>query len=205
NAGRLHPLITLTSAVPSTPLTAADQFLGISNEVTQRVSFQSGVGATHTINLEIHYAPAANSGYYTTYGVGCYSRPQSFYQYFAVPPGGFDLSNQGMLLVPNGSASYTVVPGSPMGAFTPVSSPVLGTATPTRTPAPNMGDDDVSAPITLPFTFSAPGPSGGISSNQIVIGSNGSVWLGGTAGGSFGFYDDVNRFLTDGARFALAF
>src|SRR5262249_28482306 len=85
---------------------------------------------------------------------------------------------------------------------TPATAPVAGVAPGARVPPPIMGDDDFSAAITLPFVFNAPG---GVSTNQIIIGSNGYVWLSGTPGGSFGFYNDVNRFLTAGARLGVAF
>src|SRR5262249_2796051 len=153
------------------------------------------VPAFHTINIQIHYAPAAGSGYYAQFGQGCYYRPQSYYEFLHVPPANFDLSNQGITMI-NLGPNYQIVPGSAMTPFTPIGAPVAGVAPAARVPPPIMGDDDFSAAITLPFVFNAPG---GVSTNQIIIGSNGYVWLSGTPGGSFGFYNDVNRFLTDGA------
>ena len=192
---RLHPLVTLPSVAPNTPLTSSDQFITITNEVTQRVAFTSGIGANHTINVQLNYQLGAGAAFSSQYGSGCYFRPQSFYESFpATAP--IDLSNQGFTMINNGT-NYTVIPGAPMTPFTPVSAPLVGVGGVTI-----MGDDDQTAPITLPFTFSSPG---GRSTTQIVVGSNGYVFLTGTPGSNFGFYDDVNRFLTDTPRIAVGF
>ena len=192
---RCNPLVTLASVVPNTPMSVSDQFMSINNEVTQRIAFVSGIGANHTINIQINYAPNASSAFSSTYGAGCYFRPQSFYEtfQFAAP---IDLSNSGITLINNGP-NYTAVPSSPFGAYVPTTLPLVGVAGGTI-----MGDDDITLPITLPFTFSAPG---GVSTSQIQIGSNGFVYLSATAGSAFGYYDDINGFLTGVPRIALGF
>jgi len=196
NFARVHPLVTLPSVAPNTPLSASDQFLSITNETTQRVSFVSGAAANHTINLRLNYTVSPSTAYSSQYGVGCYFRPQSFYEAFPVPPTGFDLANQGMTMINLGN-NYQVVPAAPMSPFTPITPEVVGVAGVTF-----MGDDDVSAPIALPFTFSAPG---GVSTSSICIGSNGYVFLSAVAGSAFGYYDDINRFLTDAPRLAIGY
>jgi hypothetical protein len=191
--GSLHPLIVLPTVVPNTPLQADDQYLHIFNESASRNAWQAGVGGFRTENLEFHYTPDPNSAFSETYGVGCYDNAPAYYEYFQAPPAAFDLSNRSLhqfpltvtQLITPGTGTYT----APTGTAT-----LLPGATTTQ-----MGDDDVSPPQTLPFTFSWPGGAG---TNQIVVGSNGHIWLSGVSGGTFGFYDNTNGFLTGGARLA---
>ena len=97
----------------------------------------------------------------TRFGAGCYTMPDTFYEEFPTPPANFDLSQSTLHMdwTPTGY-SVTRTVGAP--AFVqPISSDLM------------LGDDSVTGPIQLPFPIPYPGGS----SNQIVIGSNGFVYL----------------------------
>ena len=181
NCGPLNPLVILPTVQPNVPLGATDQFMVLSNTVTQRDFTFSGVGASHGCNIEIHYTPAATAGYVQKYGDGCYSKPPSWYEFFNVTttPGTFDISNSGIQCVPNGS-SYIVAQG--VAAITPP----LSTSLTTTTPAVGNNDDGLYAAITLPWSFPYANGSTPGSTTQIMIGTNGIVFLSGTATNSFG-------------------
>lgn len=193
--GSLHPLVVLPTVVPTTPLQADDQYLHIFNESGSRNVWQAGVGGFRTENVRFFYTPDPASAFSETYGVGCYDNAPAYYEAFGNPPGLFDLSNRSIHHFPQ-PQTMLVTPGT--GTYsppTPTATLLTGTATP-----PLMGDDDVSPPITMPFTFTWPGNP--VGTNTIVVGSNGHLWLSGVSGGTFGFYDNINSFLTSGARLA---
>jgi hypothetical protein len=134
-----------------------------------------------TWNGSLHYANAGSGtvATRTNYGAGCYDRRSSFYELFTANT--FDLSNSSIQMVPNGSG-YVVLGGS-TSFFTPTSA------------ALPLTDDSVSAPQTMPFTFSFPGGS----TTQLWISSNGFVWLAAsTANGCCnGFATGVGGLLAD--------
>ena len=200
NCGPLNPLVILPTVQPNVPLGATDQFMVLSNTVTQRDFTFSGVGASHGCNIEIHYTPAATAGYVQKYGDGCYSKPPSWYEFFNVTttPGTFDISNSGIQCVPNGS-SYIVAQG--VAAITPP----LSTSLTTTTPAVGNNDDGLYAAITLPWSFPYANGSTPGSTTQIMIGTNGIVFLSGTATNSFGAYPGVTSWLNDLPSIAPAY
>lgn len=193
NFGPLHPLLRIPCLSPGNPvgctlnprLSAQNEFLNITNTNIQRYSWTSGLGGLFSINIQIFYTLPANTAFHSEYGVGCYALSQSFYQWFQ-NPAAVDLSNQGITLVPNGTTSYLVIPSS--STFAPVSSAPLNNAANTGL----LGDDETTAAQTLPFTFNFPGGATQGSTSQIVIGSNGYVWLTSVDGGAGPFYDNVN-------------
>lgn len=93
----------------------------------------------------------------STFGLGC-PKPVVAYELFGAT-NQIDLSNTAIDFVGGPTTGYVAVPTT--GFFTPVSGPITS------------GDDVVSGPFTLPFTFAFPGGS----TNQIDISSNGFVWL----------------------------
>jgi lysyl endopeptidase len=100
----------------------------------------------------------------TPYGAGCYSTQGAFAQTFAAST--FDLSGTatttvGRSFVPIANG-FTVQAG-PNAWFTPVSANL------------GLGDDAVSAVLTLPFAFNFPGGS----TTQVRMCSNGYLWLNG--------------------------
>lgn len=118
------------------------------------------------------------------YGVGCYDNHVSFYETFL--PGVFDLAGSpgvvnSILLTPNTGGGYTVTPGS-NAWFTPTSANL------------GLGDDALSAPQPLAFTFSYPGGS----TNALIIESNGNVWLGTPTHTSFVAATDPASLLSRG-------
>lgn len=95
-----------------------------------------------------------------------------------------DLSNTAIDFLGNATSGYVAVPST--GFFTGYTNVV---------PA---GDDTVSGPYTLPFTFTFPGGS----TNQIEISSNGFLWLSTGNWNSRCCYGDPWAFVNDGPSIA---
>ena len=106
--------------------------------------------------------PAQTTATLTSFGAGCYDRAASFYETF--PVGTFDLSGgvtpNTIRFYPNGNGGCVALPGSGQW-FTPTS--------------PNLGLSDDSVTGVLPLPLPHLTPAGWV--NQIVISSNGFVWL----------------------------
>jgi hypothetical protein len=173
NPGPLHCL----GVSPNPLVTTGDQFLGISNDGIQQVAWQ-GTALGDSPNLRITYTPDPLSAHYVTVGEGCYFRPEAWYEDF--PPVGSlgmpDIANTAQSWI-NTGLNYIVVP-SAVTLVSPTSTPI--TAAP-----PAIGgtwDDALSAPITIPFTFNAPG---GISTTTITISSNGCLYLDAVTNGAW--------------------
>ncbi|MBZ0154420.1 MAG: hypothetical protein K8J09_23075 [Planctomycetes bacterium] len=117
------------------------------------------------------------------YGTGCYDGVATLYESF--PGSSFDLSQSTLQLAFDGYR-YQVshVPGAPI--FVPPVAPALA-----------MTDDSLSAPISL--TFSIPYPGG--NTNQIMVGSNGFVYLQPGSDAS-AFYGNVAGLRYGSARWA---
>ncbi|MCC7064128.1 MAG: hypothetical protein IT456_15060 [Planctomycetes bacterium] len=130
---------------------------------------------TATTGAVSAFCPAVRFGYsippgvakHDPYGTGCYTIASSWYEAFpgAYPLSTNDLSGNTVQVFSNGSGGHTAVtvPGATIVAPT-----TTGLA---------LGDDVVSAAITLPFTFDYPGGS----TSTIYVDSNGSIALGGAA------------------------
>jgi hypothetical protein len=117
------------------------------------------------------------------FGRGCPS-PAVAYELF--PWGGtIDLSNTAIDFLPNPGGGYTAVPTT--GFFTG------------HTNAIATGDDVVTGPFTMPFTFSFPGGS----TNAIDISSNGFIWLSTGNWNSRCCQGTVYDFLVDPASIAV--
>lgn len=171
---------------------------GIVTASTAEVAFAGGQSATMTTPFSS--APIANrifngSIYYnvgnvpggscppfatkTLFGTGCYpaSGGDSWYEQFAQLTN-FDLAgtpgNEVVVVsTPAGPAGYLVSSGSPAW-FTPTGTQILSNA---AVPAA-MGDDTMSGPQTLPFSFSFPGNPAGVT--VIHACTNGFLHLGPT-------------------------
>ena len=119
----------------------------------------------------------------SSYGTGCYDGVATLYESF--PGSSFDLGQSTLQLAFDGYR-YQVshVPGAPI--FVPPVAPALA-----------MTDDSLSAPISL--TFSIPYPGG--NTNQIVVGSNGFVYLQPGSDAS-AFYGNVAGLRNGSARWA---
>jgi hypothetical protein len=126
--------------------------------------------------------PNCAMGRVTKFGRGC-PQPAVAYELFDWQ-NLIDLSNTAIDFVGNATAGYVAIPTT--GFFTGYSNVV---------PA---GDDTVSGPYTLPFTFTFPGGS----TNQIDISSNGFLWLSTGNWDPRCCYGDPTTFLNDGPSIA---
>lgn len=132
------------------------------------------------------YTLIPNAAATSTYGAGCVSQAESFYEPFAL--GTFDLAGtpstvNSVQLAPLGTG-YAVSAGS-NNWFTPTSTPIV------------LTDDSLSAIQNLGFTFSYPGGS----TTGIKICSNGFIWLDTTRTAST-FSGTAALLLAEGARLA---
>ena len=114
----------------------------------------------YSIATPSHCQPAA----WSKYGGGCPREPV-FYELFPQPTS-IDLSNSAILVSPNGTGGWVALPGT--GFYTPTSAAI------------STGDDVVTGPFALPWTWTW---SGG-STNSIDISSNGFIWLNSGNGNS---------------------
>jgi hypothetical protein len=179
----LHPLLTISSFNPTLPLSQSNQVISVANENFQRIAWQSGTsGNTIIDNMEFHFTVGAGCAYFTDFGVGCYNKPPTTYEEFG-SSGSFDMANTSMLWIPGvgpTGPNYIIVP-SASTITAPASAPLLDSG------SLPMGDDDLSAPIPLGFTFNYAGGS----TSTITVGSNGVIWLNGTSTHTYGYYNDI--------------
>lgn len=118
------------------------------------------------------------------YGTGCYDSIATAYEHFSTGAA-FDLSQSTVRLDFDGQAFHaTALPGAPQ--FVVPTSPALP-----------LTDDSLSAPIALPFTLPYPGGS----TNQILVGSNGFVYLQPATDAS-AFYGNVSGLRNGAPRLA---
>jgi hypothetical protein len=101
--------------------------------------------------------PTCQPANFTKYGRGC-PQPPVVYEFFQ-QPSVIDLSNTAIDFLPNGSGGWAVVPTT--GFYTASNTPIA------------TGDDQVTGPFNLGFTFNFPGGS----TNAIDVSSNGFIWL----------------------------
>jgi hypothetical protein len=135
----------------------------------RRLSTATPAAATGALSdfaavIKMDYTIPAGTALANPYGTGCQDHHVSFYEVFQA--GAFDLGGSAgvtdsIRLVTNGlQGGYRVGPANNVW-FTP------------QTPDLVLGDDALSAPQALPFSFPYPGGS----TTSIVIESNGNVWL----------------------------
>jgi len=153
---------------PNPGLPVSDQFLTMTNDGIQAVSWTGA--ATASANLRITYTPDAASAHYISAGDGCYFRPHAWYENFPPSASAPDVANTSQAWVNVGS-NYIVVPGG-ASLVAPISPSLTLGAYGVSSSA--SWDDALSVPITLPFTFNAPG---GVTTNDITISSNGCLYL----------------------------
>lgn len=195
NQGPVHPFYTDPARNPQ-PLVWPGTHMTLTAGAAQNVAFTGGVALPRIVNIQITYVPSQDSAMTRTFGTGCYRTQPTFYEVFPVPPATFDLGNS-VIRMANQGAGYLVT-SAPLAWFPPVS-PSLTLTPPAQTATPAAPwDDGLSAPRTLPFTFPYPGGS----TSQVVICSNGCVFLqpsnnpaafGGPGGGTSGLLTDMPR------------
>lgn len=211
NCGPLHPRVqTWVAGSGNQPgrgnqqvaTTARDRFLTISNQAVARNYLLTDplTSTPWANNLAFHYVPAATAGYHVSYGAGCYERPVSWYEWFPAGPTatGLDLANI-TVRASLGASGYSVSQGT--SAIRAPSSTSL-----TLTPPPvGTLDDGLFQAVTLPFAFPFRSGTSQLTTTQIRIGTNGIVYLSGTADNEFGSYPGVAAWLGDVPSIALAF
>ncbi|MBK8979660.1 MAG: hypothetical protein IPM29_27490 [Planctomycetes bacterium] len=136
-------------------------------------------------NGTIYYTVSPAWATWQSYGTGCPSTWAAFYEGFG---GAVDLAgapgSEGVVRLDPVGSGYLVTIDSPAW-HTPTSAPL------------SLGDDTNSAPQLLPFTLSYPGGS----TNRVIVGSNGYVYLGSGVSAQ-AYYGRRSLFLTDGPRLA---
>jgi hypothetical protein len=154
--GNAAPFATTIEGVPHTLNRTGWQWdIGVPGWVSTGATGAYLAPTTGAIGRVLMYTSSGGSGTLatnTTTGGGCIRRFASFYESFGTPAG-FDLTGNGVTLVPAGG-SYVVTPG---GAMLPV-----GTVQPGPT-ALTLADD---AEVTVPFTVGS------------FLGANGLPWAG---------------------------
>jgi hypothetical protein len=196
NPGPLHCL----GLSPNPGVPVSDQFLTWSNDGIQQTAW-TGTGQDSP-NLRMTYTPDPNSAHYVTVGDGCYFRPQGFYENFLAAPGMPDIANTSQSWINTGT-NYIVIPSG--ATIVPPTSVSLTTG-PYGGSSSASWDDAISAPITIPFTFAAPGL---VPTNVITIQSNGSIYLESVTSSSYGIcgsaYGSLAVFRDGPARIAAYF
>jgi hypothetical protein len=109
--------------------------------------------------VRLRYDVLAGTATHTTAGAGCNQLTRAFYERFA--GGAADLGGRTVRLQPNARGGYDVSVQSGASIAAP------------STPGLALGDDQISSPVALPFTFHHPGGSTG----TVLVDSNGSIHL----------------------------
>jgi len=162
----------------STPQVFATAELQLTAGVASNQPFGGAQYAPRIWNGAVYYASGAGAAgacaWVARFGEGCYSGATSFYESFA-GLAAFDLG--GSAAAPSaldasyaGAAGYVVVAGAP-GWYAPQGPRLLDNA------GGALDDDDVSEPLTLPFSLAFPG---GVTS-VVHATANGEVYLGATS------------------------
>lgn len=211
NCGPLHPRVQTWvagsgnqpgSGNQQVPTSARDRFLTLSNQAVARNYLLTDPLASTpwANNLAFHYVPAATAGYHVAYGAGCYGRPVSWYEWFPDGPtaAAFDLANVS-LRASLGASGYSVSQGT-----SAIRAPATPSLTQTPPPVGNL-DDGLFQAVTLPFAFPYRSGTSQLTTTQIRIGTNGIVYLSGTADNEFASYPGVAAWLGDVPSIALAF
>lgn len=193
--GPLHPYYTNPTTTVGTPTTYTGTYLTLTAGAAQADAFVSGAVTPRVVNTQFHYVPSQTAAFHRGYGSGCYRTPPSWYETFPVPPAQFDLANRSIRMT-NHTDGYTVAAAS-AGLFTPTGPSLTASAPGTTSTPAAPWDDALSAPITLPFSFAWPGGS----SNQVIVGSNGYLFLQPSTA-TAPFTGDVTGLLGDAARLA---
>jgi len=165
-------LVEIVINAAPTPLAGFTADTGFSNPAHLCNSVRS-VGSTTALTgtasafcpvLRTTYTNAPGAATKSVNGAGCYRFAASFYEQFAGSAN--DLSNATVAMTPSNGGYVAIT--TPSSTLIPVPAGTVGLA---------LGDDAVSAPLALPFTFDFPGGS----ATSIVVDSNGGIILSGTA------------------------
>ncbi len=215
---RIHPRY-LDLATATAPTQFADAMLAVTNIGLQDRAFAAAQQPAALPQFRLDYEPGTNVAFTESYGTGCYYRPQAFCQAFAAGQG-TDVSPSfapGILrLQPMGDRYEATLHGNaaatlPFAPGTTTHFDALGPGTPTHvnSAAPAMAlwgdwDDAASRAYPLPFGFPFPG-DGGRPCTEIVIGSNGALWLSGELPATVRYLGEHDRWNEGPASFAVAY
>lgn len=170
-------LVEIVINTAPTPLTGTTIDAGF-NVATHKVNSVRSVGSTVALTgslsafcptVRFTYADVPGAAKNQRYGTGCYTKARSFYELFT-GAGSNDLSGKTVLMSPNTGGGYTV------------------TTLPTATVVPGvgvglgLGDDQMSAALTLPWSFDYPGGT----TTTIYVNSNGALHLNGAGTAQIG-------------------
>lgn len=147
----IHDAVFNGSATP--PL----NILGGRVQATSTTATTGAILSGGLIVLEVGYDYPPGVAYGQSYGNGCYDKYLTWYEQFGA--GAFDLQNRSVQMTYAGSLYIVDTGNSPWVA-------------PTSTPL-TMGDDTISPPLQLPFTF----PYVGGTTSALQVCSNGYILL----------------------------
>lgn len=170
----LVEIVILAAPTPLAGFTADTGFTAATHKCNSVRSVGSTVALTGSISafcpvLRTTYSNQPGAAIASRTGAGCYNSSASFYELFAGSTN--DLSNSTVSLTQAGGGYVAVT--APGSTLIPVPAGTVGLA---------LGDDAVSAVLTLPFTFDFPGGA----TTGIIVDSNGSIGVAGTVGSSIG-------------------
>lgn len=176
-----------SGAIPSDAVTGPDSYVTrVFNEDASAIAddFTTESGAV----LELDYAPVANAASVVPYGAGCLDVGRaSFYERTLAPASPLPTGPLPASLVATPTQTGYQVTAGGAAWFTPTSAPAT------------IGDDQVLAPFTLPWTFPHPGGA----TDEIGLCSNGFLWLDGESTVPE-FDPQPHVFMRDGPRIAGA-
>lgn len=109
--------------------------------------------------VKLRYDVLAGTATHTTFGAGCNQLTRAFYERFA--GGTADLGGRTVRLFPNAAGGYDVSVQNGANIAAPTTTGLA------------LGDDQLSGPVALPFTFHHPGGATG----TVLVDSNGSIHL----------------------------
>lgn len=191
-----------TNGAPGVPLVYGNADLTLTAGAASTLPFGGAQYAPRVWNGRLHYLVGASAGLTCARSVrvgdGCVDGAVSFYEEFD-DLGAFDLAGTtaapgGIVATAAGSVGYVVLPSN--GAWhVPTGSAVHNqAAVPTE-----LGDDDMSGPLALPFAFPF---AGGGSTNVVHAASNGYLVLGPTTATTSDLLPTATKLLQQAPRLA---
>ncbi|MGC6487372.1 MAG: hypothetical protein ACON4Z_06985 [Planctomycetota bacterium] len=167
--------------------------------VASNLPFGGAQYAPRVWNGAVYYAVGAGGAgacpWTATFGAGCYTGATSFYESFgslaAVDLGGSVAAPYVLAATYAGAAGYVVLPGAPQW-FAPQGARVLDNA------GGPLDDDDVSAPLALPFAMPFPG---GVT-QTVHATANGEIYFGATAALTSDVTPSASELVTQQPRLA---
>jgi len=170
----LVEIVINTAPTPLTGTTIDAGFTVATHKVNSVRSVGSTVALTGSLSafcptVRFTYVDVPGGAKNQRYGAGCYTRARSFYELFT-GAGSNDLSGKTVFMTQNANGGYTAVTAAG------------GTVTPGVGVGLALGDDQMSAALTLPWSFDYPGGT----TSTIYVNSNGAIHLNGAGTAQIG-------------------